>query len=167
MRRRTAPGLMTDVDRAYRARYLQARQISPKDQSYHFFHLWDNPEFRKARLNPLRRLWQAPGEMFEHALRPMMGMRRAFVTKWLVGKALWGLGATWAVSYYFLYNRSDWTRAGGWKVISSKPMTGPNNPHFPKPDPKYIRSKPSDYASYEINRDPQAVGQSSSIPVTW
>ena len=31
----------------------------------HYFYLHDNPEYKKARFNPIRRLWQAPGDVFE------------------------------------------------------------------------------------------------------
>ena len=61
---------------------------------------------RKARLNPLRRLWQAPGEAFERlivdcaddlnffdysdllfrALRPALGLKHANTVKFMVGK---------------------------------------------------------------------------------
>ena len=55
---RVAPGLFTDIDREWRKKWLKAQELSPREKAYHFFYLWDNPEFRKARLNPLRRIWQ-------------------------------------------------------------------------------------------------------------
>ena len=55
---RVAPGLFTDIDREWRKRWLKAQELTPREKAYHFFYLWDNPEFRKARLNPLRRIWQ-------------------------------------------------------------------------------------------------------------
>ena len=57
---------------------MKSFELSNREKAYHFFYLWDNPEFRKARLNPIRRMWQAPGEAFERALRPALGLRWAF-----------------------------------------------------------------------------------------
>ena len=54
MTRRIDPGLYTDADRAYRARWMKAQQLSSREQGYHLFLLWDNPDYRKARLNPIR-----------------------------------------------------------------------------------------------------------------
>ena len=54
-RRRVAPGLYEEIDRQWRQKYLQANMWTKKDMSYHLFHLWDNPEFRKDRLNIFRR----------------------------------------------------------------------------------------------------------------
>ena len=166
-RRRVAPGLFNDLDREYRAKFLKASQLSARDQSYHLFYMWDNPEFRKVMLNPLRRLWTAPGEAVERALRPALGLKNAFVTKWYVGKVMWGLVAAWSISYYGLYIAEDWKTEGGWKIMRAKPMTGPNNPHFPKPDPKFERSAPGEYYSQDFNVDPQANGLKPSTPVTW
>eukprot|EP00088_Acartia_fossae_P022129 TRINITY_DN23402_c0_g1_i1.p1 TRINITY_DN23402_c0_g1~~TRINITY_DN23402_c0_g1_i1.p1 ORF type:complete len:192 (+),score=46.80 TRINITY_DN23402_c0_g1_i1:30-605(+) len=167
VRRRTSPGLYKDIDRAYRAKYLKMWQITPKDQTYHLFNLWDNPDFRKERLNILRRIWQAPGQMVEHALRPVLGMKKAYITRFMLGKAMWGLGAIWYGSYYFLYAKHDWTREGGWRIKESKPMTGPNNPHFPKPDPTLERSSPSDYFTNGFKQSEAAAKISPSTPVSW
>ena len=43
---------------------------------------------------------QAPGEAFERALRPALGLRNAFGVKWFLGKGMWTLGAIWAATYY-------------------------------------------------------------------
>ena len=43
-------------------------------------------EFRKERFNPLRRIWQAPGEALERALRPALGLKNAFLTKTMLFK---------------------------------------------------------------------------------
>ena len=34
------------VHRAWRARFLDAHQLSQREKAMHFFYLWDNPEFR-------------------------------------------------------------------------------------------------------------------------
>ena len=165
VRKRTAPGLFTDIDRVYRDKFLQAHKMTERERAYHFFYLWDNPDFRKARLNVLRRVWQAPGDAFERALRPALGLKNAFMTRWFTGKAFWAMGAVWATSYYFLYNKSDWTRTGGWKAIHSKPPTMPHNPSYPKPDPKWVRGHENDYFNMGFKEGGKDF--SPSTPVTW
>ena len=73
--------------------------------SYHLFHLWENKDFRKDRLNVLRRVWQAPGEVLERSLRPMLGMEMAFLTKSFICKSAWGVAFTWFVAYQYMYNK--------------------------------------------------------------
>ena len=75
-------------------------ELSSREKAYHFFYLWDNPEFRKARLNPLRRVWNAPGDVIERALRPSLGLRWAFKTRWLLGKSIQASLFVWASAYY-------------------------------------------------------------------
>jgi len=165
--RRVTPGLFNDADRAYRAKFLKAQEMSVRDKSLHLFYLWDHPEFRKVRLNPLRRLWQAPGEALERALRPSLGLLRANMAKVALCKGLWVAGFIWAGSYYFMYSRGDWTRLGGWRVWTSKPMTGPNNPNFPLPDPAFERTKPGDYNDRNFSGDPVSKPLSPSTPLQW
>merc|ERR1712223_1663499 len=123
VRQRVYPGLFNDTDRAWRSKFLEAQHLSKREKAFHMFYLYDNPDFRKARLNPLRRLWQAPGEAFERALRPAVGLKHVNTVKFLVGKALWGIGAAWAITYYAYYNSGSWAHHGGWKVHTSKPPT--------------------------------------------
>jgi len=152
VRQRVAPGLFTEVDREWRAKWLKAQELSKREKAFHFYYLWDNPDFRKARLNPLRRVWQAPGEAFERALRPALGLQKAFMTKWFVGKSFWLMGTVWAIAYYASYNSADWTTKGGWKSHVSKTPTYPDNPHYPKKDPKYERNVPSAYYDYGFTK---------------
>jgi hypothetical protein len=140
VRQRVYPGLFNDTDRAWRAKFLGAQQLSKREKAMHFFYLYDNPDFRKARLNPLRRLWQAPGEAFERALRPAMGLRMAALAKFATGKSLWAIGTLWAVTYYAYYNSGDWSKHGGWRVHESKPPTMPDNPSYPKKDPRWEKA---------------------------
>merc|ERR1712083_788422 len=115
VRQRVYPGLFNDTDRAWRAKFLQGQQLSKREKAMHMFYLYDNPDYRKARLNPLRRLWQAPGEAFERALRPALGLKHANTVKFMAGKALWGIGAVWAVTYYAYFNSGNWSKHGGWE----------------------------------------------------
>ena len=77
----------------------------------------------------------------ERALRPALGLKGAFMSKWFVGKAMWGMAAVWAMTYYGLYCSGDWTRQTGWKYHVSKPPSMPGQPEFPKKNPKYERGE--------------------------
>ena len=71
---RVAPGLFTDIDREWRKRWLKAQELTPREKAYHFFYLWDNPEFRKARLNPLRRIWQVFSQATLHNINSLVNV---------------------------------------------------------------------------------------------
>jgi len=73
----------------------------------------------------------------------------------------------WAGAYYFMYTSEEWTRQGGWKVKTSKPMTYPENPSWPLPDPKYERSEPHHYFSQNFVREKTALDIKPSTPTTW
>merc|ERR1719322_703843 len=114
---------------------------------------WDNPDFRKARLNPLRRIWQAPGEAFERALRPTFGLKYAFMTKYFIGKGMWTLAAVWSMAYYGLYCSGDWTTMGGWKHKISKPATMPYEVSYPKKNPRWERGEPWMYGAQGFDKN--------------
>jgi len=167
-RRRVTPGLFNDMDRQWRDKFAKANTWTKRDMSYHLVDLWDNPQFRKDRLNVLRRIWQAPGEALERALRKSMNPNNAFHIRWFTTKTVWSCLALWYGSYYMLYARSDWTRQGGWKILSeSKPMVSPMNPHFPKPDPAFEKSKPSEYADQGFSTHHASGLLKPSVPVQW
>nr|ALS04051.1 lethal 35Di [Acartia pacifica] len=165
-RRRVAPGLFTDIDREYRAKFLKANHFTKRDMSYHLYHLWDNPDFRKFRLNPIRRVWQAPGEVLEHALRPHLGMEYAFLTRLSLTKSLMVLVGAWYSAYYFMYSSGEWSREGGLRTFMSKPITLPTNPSYPKKDPKWERET-ADYSSMGFNKDKVAAQLEPSAPLRW
>jgi hypothetical protein len=73
----------------------------------------------------------------------------------------------WGAAYYFKYTSEEWTRAGGWKVKFSKPMTMPESPSYPHPDPKYQRTSPDQYNSQNFNKETTALDIKPSMPVTW
>eukprot|EP00092_Neocalanus_flemingeri_P015873 GFUD01017185.1.p1 GENE.GFUD01017185.1~~GFUD01017185.1.p1 ORF type:complete len:214 (+),score=43.36 GFUD01017185.1:56-643(+) len=165
VRQRVAPGLFTEVDRQWRAKWLKAQELSKREKAFHFYYLWDNADFRKARLNPIRRMWQAPGDAFERLLRPSMGLQKAFMTKWFIGKTMW-LGAfVLTANYYSKYNSSDWSSKGGWKVHTSKPVTMPGNPHYPKKDPQWERVTPSKYNDQGFSK--MTLPLKTSTPLTY
>merc|ERR1719237_1104768 len=61
----------------------------------------------------------------------------AALAKFATGKSLWAIGTLWAVTYYAYYNSGDWSKHGGWRVHESKPPTMPDNPSYPKKDPRW------------------------------
>lgn len=73
----------------------------------------------------------------------------------------------WTVAYYFKYTSEEWTRTGGWKVKYSKPMTMPESPSWPLPDPIYERTSPDQYYSQNFVKEKTALDIKPSLPVTW
>jgi len=137
VRQRVYPGLFNDTDRAWRAKFLQSKQLTARERSMHFFHLHDNPDYLKARFNIFRRVWQAPMSAVERAIRPALGLKNAHMARWLVSAKAKFVVGVWAVTYYAYYNSGDWQNHGGWKAKYSKPATYPDNRHYPKKDPRW------------------------------
>jgi hypothetical protein len=135
--------------------------------SYHLFHLWDNPDFRKDRLNIFRRIWQVPGEAFERSLRPVLGMEWGFFTKTTVSKMMWATAISWLCVYQYIYNRGDWTKQGGFRAIHSKRKTVPEDASWPLPNPDLERDGPSDYYDQGFKKHPAVADLKTSIPLTW
>merc|ERR1712106_734400 len=166
VRQRVAPGLFNDVDRQWRKRFMDTQKLSAKEKSMHFYYLWDNPDFIKARLNPLRRVWQAPGNALEHALRPFMGLQPAFVTRYSLGLFAKSSVAVWGIAYYCMFVGDDWKTIGGWKSKTSKPPTLPSDSNYPRRNPDYERSKPDHYfAQGGFYKDSVAAQLQPSTPV--
>jgi len=115
----------------------------------------------------LRRVWQAPGEVLERSLRPMLGMEMAFLTKSFICKSAWGVAFTWFVAYQYMYNKGDWTKQGGFKPHFSKPMTTPNMASFPLANPEFERTSPSDYNDQGFKAHPNSEQIRACIPLKW
>jgi hypothetical protein len=65
--RRVSPtGEYDNVDRAWRAQWKADQVLSHNDGKFDFY---NNPDYIKARYNIFRRIWQAPMNAFEAALR--------------------------------------------------------------------------------------------------
>nr|CAH7734868.1 unnamed protein product [Callosobruchus chinensis] len=132
---------MTDEERAYRNQWLKDQELSPNEPR-------KLPEMYKATFNPIRRFYRWPLDKFEDALVPLVGEQRAGGIRWTTGKLFLGIiGAYW-ISYYFKYNRNDWTRKGGWRVIESRTMCVEGDPGYPSVSTK---SKGSDYDTRNFN----------------
>eukprot|EP00088_Acartia_fossae_P060004 TRINITY_DN7177_c0_g1_i11.p1 TRINITY_DN7177_c0_g1~~TRINITY_DN7177_c0_g1_i11.p1 ORF type:complete len:190 (-),score=51.63 TRINITY_DN7177_c0_g1_i11:232-801(-) len=167
-RRRVAPGLMNDIDREWRMKYLKASQLTKRDMSYHLFDLWDNPAFRKDRLNIFRRIWNAPGDLIEKNItRPALGYEWGFVSRFFLSKSFLGLGFIWFCVYQHTFNGGDWTKLTGFRQMTSKPATMPNNPHYPNRDPRWERSQGSDYYDQGFKSHPASAHLKPSTPTSW
>ncbi|XP_046388109.1 NADH dehydrogenase [ubiquinone] 1 beta subcomplex subunit 6 [Ischnura elegans] len=127
---------MTDEERAWRKQWLKDQELTPREPLYQSE---DHPDL----INPIRRVYRFPLDKAFGALAPVLGKERAMKTRWWTGKILLGLFSVYATAYYFKYNQNDWTRRGGWRVISARPSVYPGDPTFPA---KSERSVPSDYA---------------------
>lgn len=135
---------MTDAERAWRAQYLKDQVLAKHEPV-------DVPEYWKERTNPIRRFYQAPLDGLWKALTPVMGKERAFYVRFWTGKLLMATTVLYAGAYYFKYNSNDWTRKGGWRVITSRQSVLPGDANYPATSDK---SKPSDYADRGFGKSP-------------
>merc|ERR1712047_145601 len=102
-----------DADRAWRNKYQKSQHFSVND---HSLDLERNPDYRKARYNPIRRLYRAPMNFVEFNIlskltkdwKKARGYRHAIVTTASF------LGLIWTISYYSLYKGNNWTDKYGW-----------------------------------------------------
>lgn len=71
--------------------------------------------------------------------------------RFFTGKFLMlGMGV-YAAVYYFKYNGNDWTRKGGWRVITTRPLSTPGTPGWPKASE---RTSMQDYANRGFKDSP-------------
>jgi NADH dehydrogenase (ubiquinone) 1 beta subcomplex subunit 6 len=84
-------------------------------------------------------------------LEPLLGVERTANICWFTGKFLVFGFAIYATAYYFKYNAHDWTRKGGWRVISSRKAVVPGDAGYPRLSE---RSSPADYASHGFKESP-------------
>ncbi|OXU17051.1 hypothetical protein TSAR_013922 [Trichomalopsis sarcophagae] len=133
---------MTDVERAWRAKWIKDQElhgepIIPKD-------------YYKERYNPIRRFYRYPMDKFEAALSPLIGANKALITRHFIAKLSFVIMTCYGAHYYQKYNRSDWTRKGGWKIVKNRPALYPGDPGFP-----YVKdTKPHEYATFGFENSP-------------
>ncbi|XP_069675457.1 uncharacterized protein ND-B17 [Periplaneta americana] len=135
---------MTNEERAWRRQWVKDQELSPNEPRH-------VPEYFKERYNPIRRAYRMPLDMAFKPLMPVLGERRTNIIRWFTGKFLMIGFAIYAGAYYFKYNANDWTRKGGWRVISSRKPILPGDPGYPRLSD---RTKPSDYAARGFNESP-------------
>lgn len=128
-------GDFTAADRAYRRQYLKDQELAPDEPQV-------VPELEQAFKNPIRRFYRKPMDMLQVALRPIVGEAWAARFRYHIPKHLIGISFVYLTWYYFKYNANDWTRKGGWKVRSVRPICVKGDPGYPKVSE---RSEPGDY----------------------
>ncbi|KAK9881666.1 hypothetical protein WA026_017182 [Henosepilachna vigintioctopunctata] len=128
---------MTDDERALRAQYLKDQILSPNEPR-------NVPELTRELRNPIKRFYRYPLDNFQKMIEPKVGVDAAFHIRYFTGKILLGIFAVYCVTYYLKYNPNDWTRKGGFSIITSRPVVLPGDTNYPKLSDK---SKPEHYAS--------------------
>uniref|UniRef100_A0A7R9P163 NADH dehydrogenase [ubiquinone] 1 beta subcomplex subunit 6 n=2 Tax=Timema TaxID=61471 RepID=A0A7R9P163_9NEOP len=135
---------MSDEERAWRKQWIKDQVLAPNEPRH-------VPEYYKELLNPIRRAYRLPLDLAFKPLEPLLGERRAFIARYFTGKFLMAIFSVYAGFYYFKYNTNDWTRKGGWRVISSRKAVNPGDAEYPwVPD----RTSPSDYAARGFKQSP-------------
>ncbi|KYN03659.1 hypothetical protein ALC62_05530, partial [Cyphomyrmex costatus] len=110
---------MTDEERAWRKKWLDAQKLAPEEPVY--------PKgYYEQMYNPIRRFYKAPMNKFENMLTPTIGRTPAAITRHLISKVTMAVFALYATYYYMKYNRMDWMRNGGWKITVSRQKMYPD-----------------------------------------
>lgn len=125
---------MTDAERAWRIQWLKDQQLSPSEPR-------NVAEIRTALYNPIRRAYRWPLDQVEKVLCPMMGKNPAAITRMVIGKLSLFTAIAYYTYYYMKYNKNDWTRKGGWRVISSRSTVLPSDPGYPNPSSRTLGSE--------------------------
>ncbi|EZA57193.1 hypothetical protein X777_01799 [Ooceraea biroi] len=106
---------MTDEERAWRKKWLDAQKLAPEEPVV-------PKDYYKTLYNPLRRFYRAPMNKFQNALEPVVGQVGALVLRNIISKTVMGIIGVYCIYYHLKYHRMDWTRKGGWKITMSRPM---------------------------------------------
>ncbi|CAG0878618.1 unnamed protein product [Darwinula stevensoni] len=125
---------MTQEEREWRKKWLKDQELSHREPRF-------VPEYYKATMNPIRRLYRLPLDFVFKKLEPTLGVERAFWARYWTGKAFIGTAVLLWGWYYFKYNTRTWMTHSGWKVRKSDPIILPGDPRYPK----VFEHKPQDY----------------------
>ncbi|XP_011874244.1 PREDICTED: uncharacterized protein LOC105565558 [Vollenhovia emeryi] len=134
---------MTDEERAWRKKWLDAQKLAPEEPVM--------PEgYYQEMYNPIRRFYMAPGRKFEGMLEPFIGKGPAYVTRRTLTGMMMGVFATYCIYYHLKYNKMNWMRNGGWKITISR--------HKMYPDTKDLnvlyRTKGTDFYVNDFDKSP-------------
>ncbi|XP_023013980.2 NADH dehydrogenase (ubiquinone) B17 subunit [Leptinotarsa decemlineata] len=132
---------MTDAERTFRKQWLKDQELSPNEPRR-------VPEMYKATYNPIRRAYRWPLDQLAKAIEPVVGAQRAYSIRYFTGKIFLGVVGVYWFTYYFKYNKSDWTRKGGWRVLESRVAVYEGDESYPKLSDKL---KGSDYGGRGFN----------------
>jgi len=111
---------MTDEERAWRKKWLDAQKLAPEEPVI--------PEgYYKQMYNPIRRFYMAPGNKFQTMMEPLMGKPAAYILRHTLTRLTAGIVGIYCIYYHLKYNRMNWMRNGGWKITVSRPKMYPDN----------------------------------------
>ncbi|XP_053617845.1 uncharacterized protein ND-B17 [Plodia interpunctella] len=115
---------MTDAERSWRKQWLKDQVLAPHEPVH-------VEEYYRELTNPIRRFYRKPLDVIFNALAPALGSERAMTMRYFTGKlGLIAIGIL-GTHYYFKYNGNDWSKQGGWRVMTTKPTVLPGQPGFP------------------------------------
>ncbi|XP_053960807.1 uncharacterized protein LOC128864998 [Anastrepha ludens] len=134
---------MSNEERAWRKQWLKDLELHHGARTV--------PELERELRNPIKRFYRFPLDKMGEALTPVLGPQRAYTIRFWTGKFAMAIAAIYAGAYYFKYNPNDWTRKGGWRVITSRPACNPGDEGYPKLSE---RTQPSDYAARGFKQSP-------------
>uniref|UniRef100_A0A069DWA7 Putative ubiquinone oxidoreductase ndufb6/b17 subunit n=1 Tax=Panstrongylus megistus TaxID=65343 RepID=A0A069DWA7_9HEMI len=135
---------MTDKERAWRRQWFRDQHLAPDEPRV-------VPEMHKELYNPIRRAYWKPLDSLFKALEPVLGKNVALASRVVTGKLLMAVATLYAAAYYFKYNGNDWTRKGGWRVITNRKACLPGDPNYPQAP---SRSVGADYADRGFKNSP-------------
>ncbi|XP_018394497.1 PREDICTED: exosome complex exonuclease RRP42 isoform X2 [Cyphomyrmex costatus] len=106
---------MTDEERAWRKKWLDAQKLAPEEPVY--------PKgYYEQMYNPIRRFYKAPMNKFENMLTPTIGRTPAAITRHLISKVTMAVFALYATYYYMKYNRMLDLRNDGRSKFQYRPI---------------------------------------------
>ncbi|XP_012522447.1 uncharacterized protein LOC105828569 [Monomorium pharaonis] len=111
---------MTDEERAWRKKWLDAQKLAPEEPVM--------PKgYYEEMYNPIRRFYMAPMNKFQNMLEPFTGHTVAYVTRHFLSRAAVGIIGIYCFYYHLKYNKMNWMRQGGWQITVSRSKMYPDN----------------------------------------
>ncbi|GAB1860426.1 hypothetical protein CAJAP_01505 [Camponotus japonicus] len=110
---------MTDEERAWRKKWLDAQKLAPEEPV-------TPPGYYKEMYNPIRRFYSAPMNKVQNMIEPVLGYTGAHVARHIISKTAIGIFTVYCIFYHLKYNKMQWTRQGGWKITLSRPKMYPD-----------------------------------------
>ncbi|XP_073995139.1 uncharacterized protein [Rhodnius prolixus] len=135
---------MTEQERAWRCKWVRDQRLAPDEPK-------EVPELYKELRNPFRRAYRLPLDLLFEQLKPYLGCETAAFARAATGKFLMGCAAIYCTAYYFKYNGNDWTKKGGWRVITSRKRYVEGDVEYLAPPQRVVGA---DYASSGFKNSP-------------
>lgn len=128
-RERLSPDFDDDW-RLYRARYIHSLELDPREPVY-------VPEYERELINPIRRFYMKPGDIFEkYLIAPLVKHDRlkSQMYRALVRNVLMGFTFCLCGMYYLRYNQKTWERFSGPTLYYQSPRRYVHDHDFPFKD---------------------------------